>query len=83
MTLRCKAHAERVSRLLNEALATEILCDLRYMRRYVTAVGIRSRQVKAEFLQYVTMGTIGSMRHAACKSSNDTVPALITLDSGG
>jgi bacterioferritin (cytochrome b1) len=83
MTLRCKAHAERVSRLLNEVLATEILCVLRYMRQYFTAVEIRSRQVKAKFLQYVTMGTIGSMRHAVCKSSNDTVPALITLDSGG
>ena len=83
MTLRCNAHADRVSRLLNEVLATEILCVLRYMRQYFTAVEIRSRQVKAKFLQYVTMEIIGSIRIATCKSSDDTVPTVITLDFGG
>ena len=54
MTLRCKANAETVIRLLNEALATEIICILRYKRHYFMTAGIRSRHVKAKFLQHMT-----------------------------
>jgi bacterioferritin len=35
--------------LLNDALATEIVCFLRYTFHYVTAVGISSEGVKTEF----------------------------------
>jgi bacterioferritin len=36
-------------RLLNEALATEIVCTLRYKRHYYTAKGIHKEAVAAEF----------------------------------
>ncbi|MDI3463478.1 MAG: hypothetical protein OJF50_002299 [Nitrospira sp.] len=54
MTLGCKANAETVIRLMNEALATEIICILRYKRHYFMTAGIRSRHVKAKFLQHMT-----------------------------
>jgi bacterioferritin len=40
--------------VLNEALATEIVCVLRYKRHYYMAQGISSDSVKAEFLQHAT-----------------------------
>ena len=43
---------EVVLRLLNEALATEIVCVLRYKRHYFMATGIHSQAVAAEFLQH-------------------------------
>ncbi|MDP1768141.1 MAG: ferritin-like domain-containing protein [Nitrospirota bacterium] len=53
MTAGYKAKAETVIKLLNEALATEIVCVLRYKRHYFMASGINSLSVKAEFLQHV------------------------------
>ncbi len=46
-------HADRntVIKLLNEALATEIVCTLRYRRHYFMAAGIDSQAAKDEFLQ--------------------------------
>jgi bacterioferritin len=44
--------AKIVVKVLNEALATEIVCVLRYKRHYFTAKGIHSESVKAEFLQH-------------------------------
>ncbi len=41
-----------VLRLLNEALATEIVCVLRYKRHYYTANGIHAQAVAAEFLEH-------------------------------
>jgi bacterioferritin len=41
-----------VVKLLNEALATEIVCTLRYRRHYFTAEGIHSESVKSEFLEH-------------------------------
>lgn len=38
--------------LLNDALATEIVCVLRYTSHYVGAVGINSESVKREFGQH-------------------------------
>ena len=46
------ANRETVLRLLNEALATEIVCTLRYKRHYFTATGIQSEAAKAEFLEH-------------------------------
>ena len=40
---------ERACTILNEALATEIVCVLRYKRHYFMAKGIHSGHVKAEF----------------------------------
>jgi bacterioferritin len=41
-----------VLRLLNEALATELVCVLRYKRHYFMAQGIHSESVKTEFLEH-------------------------------
>ena len=41
-----------VLRLLNEALATEIICVLRYKRHYYMAQGIHAESVAAEFLEH-------------------------------
>jgi bacterioferritin len=40
---------EATMKLLNEALATEIVCTLRYKRHYYTARGIHKEAVAAEF----------------------------------
>jgi bacterioferritin len=39
-------------KILNEALATEIVCTLRYRRHYFTTKGILGEAAKAEFLQH-------------------------------
>ena len=49
-----RAKAETVIKLLNEALATELVCVFRYKRHYYMATGINSDSVKAEFLQHAT-----------------------------
>lgn len=43
---------ETVIKILNEALATEIVCILRYKRHYYTATGIHAQAVAAEFLEH-------------------------------
>src|SRR6478735_3848486 len=43
-----------VVKVLNEALATEIVCVLRYKRHYFMAQGIASDSVKAEFAEHAT-----------------------------
>src|SRR4051794_14753340 len=43
------ADRERVIDVLNEALATELVCYLRYKRHYFMAQGINSQPVAAEF----------------------------------
>jgi bacterioferritin len=48
------ADRERVIQVLNEALATEIVCWLRYKRHYFTATGLNAEPVAAEFLQHAT-----------------------------
>jgi bacterioferritin len=47
-------HADRgvVIKLLNEALATEIVCTLRYKRHYFMAKGIHAEGVATEFLEH-------------------------------
>ncbi|GEM_PF-20259 len=47
-----KADRQEVLKVLNGALATEIVCVLRYKRHYYMAQGINSDSVKAEFLQH-------------------------------
>src|SRR5262245_22624879 len=44
------ADRDTVVRLLNEALATEIVCVLRYRRHHFMATGINAESVAAEFL---------------------------------
>jgi bacterioferritin len=47
-----KADRATVVKLLNEALATEIVCVLRYKFHYFMASGIDSQAVKTEFLEH-------------------------------
>src|SRR3989442_9590463 len=47
-----RADRETVIKVLNEALATEIVCVLRYKRHYFMASGIHAEGVAAEFLQH-------------------------------
>ncbi len=48
------ADIDTVLKLLNEALATEIVCVLRYKRHYFMATGINAPAVAAEFLEHAT-----------------------------
>ncbi len=54
------ADREAVLKLLNEALATEIVCVLRYKRHYFMADGIHAEPVAAEFLEHANQ----EMAHA-------------------
>jgi len=47
-----KADREQVIKVLNEVLATEIVCMLRYKRHYFTVDGIFSDSIRAEFLEH-------------------------------
>jgi len=47
-----KADRPAVIRILNEALATEIVCVLRYKSHYFMATGIHAQAVAAEFLEH-------------------------------
>jgi bacterioferritin len=48
------ADREVVLKLLNDALATEIVCTLRYKRHYFMAKGIHSEAVAQEFAEHAT-----------------------------
>jgi len=47
-----RGQLDTILRLLNEGLATEIVCVLRYKRHYYMASGIHAQSVAAEFLQH-------------------------------
>jgi bacterioferritin len=47
-----KADRAQVIKVLNEVLATEIVCMLRYKRHYFAAQGIDSDPVREEFLEH-------------------------------
>jgi bacterioferritin len=52
MTPGYRADRETVVRLLNEALATELVCVLRYKRHYYMAQGLTSSSIAEEFLEH-------------------------------
>ena len=54
LTANYGADRKRVIKVLNEALATELVCVLRYKRHYYMAEGINSASVAAEFLQHAS-----------------------------
>lgn len=55
-----KADRQKVLQLLNEAMATELICVLRYKYHYFMASGINASQVAAEFLEHAQQ----EMEHA-------------------
>ncbi len=46
------ADRQKVIQLLNEALATEIVCVLRYRQNYFAARGLKAKVASAEFLEH-------------------------------
>lgn len=52
VTASYKADRESVVKVLNEALATEMVCVLRYRFHYYMAGGLASEAVRAEFLEH-------------------------------
>ncbi len=66
------ADRERVIAVLNDALATELVCVLRYKRHYFTATGLDAGPATAEFLQHA----IEEQQHA------DQLAARITQLQG-
>ena len=48
------ADRERVIDVLNQALATELVCYLRYKRHYFTAKGMNATTAATEFLEHAT-----------------------------
>ena len=46
------ADRETILRLLNESLATELVCVLRYKRHYFMATGLKASVAAAEFLEH-------------------------------
>ena len=49
-----KGDREAVIKMLNDALATELVCVLRYKRHYYTVSGLQNGPIKAEFLEHAT-----------------------------
>jgi bacterioferritin len=47
-----QADTKKIVAMLNDALATELLCVLRYKRHYYTVTGLQNGPIKAEFLQH-------------------------------
>lgn len=52
VTAAYRGDREQVVKVLNEVLATELVCVLRYKRHYFMAEGLTADSVKAEFLEH-------------------------------
>lgn len=79
------ADRERVIAILNEALATEIVCTLRYRRHYYMAQGLNSGPVAAEFLQHANEeqghADLLAQRITQLQGEPDFNPATLTTRS--
>ncbi|MCE3262354.1 MAG: bacterioferritin [Pseudoduganella sp.] len=49
-----KGNRAQVLQMLNEALATELVCIHRYKRHYYLVTGLSNASIKAEFLEHAT-----------------------------
>ncbi|HUH60841.1 MAG TPA: ferritin-like domain-containing protein [Candidimonas sp.] len=47
-----RGNRQEIIDMLNAALATELVCALRYKRHYYTATGLVNEPIKAEFLEH-------------------------------
>ena len=63
-----------VLRLLNEALATEIVCVLRYRRHHFMATGIHAVAVAAEFLAHAGRNRATPTRSPLASCSSEALP---------
>jgi bacterioferritin len=79
------ADRERVISVLNEALATELVCILRYKRHYFTAAGMNATAVAQEFLQHANEESLHADQIAAritqLQGSPDFNPDTLTARS--
>ena len=66
-----RGDADVVVKLLNEALATEIVCTLRYKRHYFMAKGIHAEPVAAE-PEVVHSAISTGVQEAATTAANET-----------
>ena len=57
VTATYSANREQVLKMLNDSLATEIVCMLRYKRHYFMATGVHAESVATEFLEHATQET--------------------------
>jgi bacterioferritin len=64
VTASYRADREAVLNLLNETLATEIVCVLRYKRHYYMASGIHAQTAATEFLEHANTEQIHADRIA-------------------
>jgi bacterioferritin len=53
-------HRDAIVKLLNDALATELVCILRYKRHYYTAKGVASPKIAEEFMTHALEETAHS-----------------------
>ncbi len=60
-----RADVDTILKLLNEALATEIVCVLRYKRHYFMAEGMNAPAAQAEFLEHANEEQMHADRLAA------------------
>jgi bacterioferritin len=70
------ADRERVLGVLNDALATEIVCTLRYKQHYHAATGLNAGPVAAEFLEHAGEEQEHADRLAARISQLGGIPDL-------
>lgn len=79
------ADRERVIEVLNQALATELVCTLRYKRHYFTAQGLNAGPVADEFLAHANeeMGHADKIatRISQLQGSPDFNPATLATRS--
>jgi bacterioferritin len=79
------ADRERVVAVLNEILATEIVCYLRYKRHYFTATGLSASAAAAEFLQHANQeqqhADMAATRITQLRGEPDFNPAILSSRS--
>lgn len=71
-----KGNREKIVSLLNDALATELICVLRYRQHHFTAQGLNSEEVAAEFLIHSQEEQGHADRIAARISQLDGTPEM-------
>lgn len=80
-----KADREQVIEVLNAALATELVCVLRYKYHYYMASGLASEAIKSEFLAHAAEEQVHADRIAArivqLNGKPDLNPATLTARS--
>ncbi len=60
-----KLDKDKTVEILNEALATEIVCVLRYMHHYFMATGVHGKAVSDEFKEHAEAPGTADWRSAA------------------